>query len=118
MAPTNLEYWMDMSLNENLAPEKIVNLNDWKGKKSQDNSLKNYYSALSFNQLISEATEALNKIKNSDELDRELLLKSKLLLQEFNLRIESLSNGYTTSLKGIRFKVEKKLIELNNRLQK
>jgi hypothetical protein len=98
----------------------VLSMENWKkylSKNVQFQDHEKYLAVLSFHQLISEATETLSKLK-SDSLDSKLITRSKLLLQEFNRRMDSLSGDFSNSLEGIRSKVDSKIKELDHKLLK
>jgi hypothetical protein len=98
----------------------VLSMENWKKylvESIQSGDHERYLEVLNFNQLISEATETLSKLKN-DSLDDKLITRSKLLLQEFNRRMDSLSEEFSNSLEGIRSKVDSKIKELDHKLLK
>lgn len=98
----------------------VLSMENWKKylvQNIQSEDQEKYLAVLNFNQLISEATETLSKLK-SDSLDGNLITRSKLLLQEFNRRMDSLSEEFSNSLEGIRSKVDSKIKELDHKLLK
>lgn len=96
----------------------VISMKNWKMDSMincQTKEHEEYLTVLNFNQLISEATETLSKLK-SDSLDDKLVSQCKLLLQEFNRRMDSNSGEFFNSLEGIRSKVDLKLKELDQKL--
>ncbi|MDH5581787.1 MAG: hypothetical protein OEY33_07755 [Bdellovibrionales bacterium] len=66
---------------------------------------KDYYKVLSYNQLINEAHEALNKMGREDA-DNELLTDTRLLLLEFIARLDKISTSYSKSIYSLKGKIE------------
>ncbi|MFZ9000509.1 MAG: hypothetical protein ACO20H_04355 [Bacteriovoracaceae bacterium] len=66
---------------------------------------KDYYKVLSFNQLINEAHQALNKM-GENETDSQLFSDTRLLLLEFISRLDKISDSYSKSIYSLKGKIE------------
>lgn len=92
----------------NTDSENLVSLDDWKNQK-RDSSFSDYLKVLSFNDLMNESNELINQIKRSDEGD-DLFTKTKVIMNEFSLRLEKESKYLANSVKDFKKQIEDKLL--------
>ena len=94
---------MDFKLNYE---ENVVNLADWKAKNiisKKEESIKNYLSVLNFNELTTESNNVISELR-SNPINHDLIVRSKLLLEEFNNRLDmnGTSSDFSKSLQKLR----------------
>ena len=87
--------------------EKIVNLENWKLMK-KDNHFSEYLKVLSFNDLMNESNELIKQI-NGQANEDDLFSKTRLLMNEFTLRLEKESRTLAESVKDLKRQIEDKL---------
>lgn len=87
--------------------ENLVSLEQWKSKK-RDSSFSDYLKVLSFNDLISESNELMDQLKRNDESD-DIFSKTKVMMNEFSLRLEKESKQLAESVKDLKKQIEDKL---------
>lgn len=91
----------------NLESENVVNLNQWKTSK-RDNNFSSYLKVLSFNELMNESDELMNKMKTSEAAD-DLFGKTRMMMNEFTTRLEKESRHLAESVKDLKKQIEDKL---------
>lgn len=98
--------------------ENIINLSDFRDKLAQQNLFikKDYFHSLSFHQLISEATQTLGRLKE-EHFNYHLILKARVLLTEFNARININNEVFSDHLKELQKKVEQKIHSLDKKIK-
>ncbi|MEI8346234.1 MAG: hypothetical protein WCG27_02120 [Pseudomonadota bacterium] len=92
---------------------KVVSLHSWREKKKSENKDKHYreyLGVLGLNELINESNELIRELKHH-QLNNELSGRSKLILQQFNRRLEPLGGKHASSLKILCKKIEKKILK-------
>ena len=92
----------------------VLNLRKWKEQiesAAEESSLKNYFNVLSFNDLINETKVIVSEL-NEKPLTEEITKKSRIILKEFNERLEKESDGFANVLTLLRKNVEEKILEL------
>jgi hypothetical protein len=98
--------------------DNVVPLSSWKSKmalKANEKSLSDYLNVLSFNDLLTETEDLINELNNKP-LNQDITLKSKQLLREVNNRLRKDSDGFADTLKELRLKSEKKLVDIKELL--
>ncbi len=96
----------------------IISIKKWKENRQlslKEKQVNNFLKVLSFQQLINESTDIVKKLK-SEPLNPELAFKSKLILKEFNKRLNDQSPELANSLQNIRNNVEKKIEEFTSKI--
>ena len=96
----------------------LINLGEWKKKLNELSENKNwekYLSLLGFGSLIGESNEVKDNLNNSD-LDSDLTMKSKILLEEIRNRLSDEAPHLEEELNEFQKKTEKKLGSLKNDL--
>ncbi len=91
----------------NLESENVVNLNQWKTNK-RDNNFSSYLKVLSFNELMTESDELMNEMKKSEAAD-DLFGKTRMMMNEFTTRLEKESRHLAESVKDLKKQIEDKL---------
>lgn len=91
----------------NLESENVVNLNQWKTSK-RDNNFSSYLKVLSFNELMNESDELMNEMKTSEAAD-DLFGKTRMMMNEFTTRLEKESRHLAESVKDLKKQIEDKL---------
>ena len=91
----------------NTESENLVSLDQWKNHK-RDNSFSDYLKVLSFNDLMSESNELMNQLKKSED-EADLFSKTRVIMNEFTLRLEKESKHLAESVKDLKKHIEDKL---------
>ncbi len=81
---------------------KILDFKHFKGQVEK----KDYYSVLSFSQLINEAYDAIEKMGREEKANTEAMNDTRLLLLEFIHRLDKISSSYSESLHSLKGQVE------------
>lgn len=94
----------------------VLSLKEWKKQIEnavEESSMKDYFNVLSFNDLINETKLVVNEL-NDKPLSEEITKKSRLILKEFNERLEKESDGFAKVLTLLRENVEEKILDLRS----
>jgi hypothetical protein len=91
----------------NIDTENLVDLGEWKALKKEAN-FSDYLKVLSFNDLMNESNDLMNRIKKSEEAD-DLFSKTKVMMNEFTFRLEKESKHLAHSVKDLKKQIEDKL---------
>ena len=91
----------------NLDRENLVNLEQWKNSK-KESKFSDYLKVLSFNDLINESDSLMNQLKRSEKSE-DLFSKSRVMINEFALRLEKESKNLAESVKDLKKTIEDKL---------
>lgn len=91
----------------NTESENLVNLDQWKNHK-REHSFSDYLKVLSFHDLMNESNALMDQIKRSDE-EADLFSKTRLMMNEFTLRLEKESRHLADSVKDFKKQIEDKL---------
>lgn len=91
----------------NLESENIVDLNEWKTNK-KDSNFSSYLKVLSFNELMNESNELMTQMKDNEPVD-DIFTKTKLMMNEFTMRLEKESRHLAEQVKDLKKQIEDKL---------
>lgn len=91
----------------NIDSDNLVDLGEWKSLKKEAN-FSDYLKVLSFNDLMNESNALMDQIKRNDEGD-DLFSKTKVIMNEFTLRLEKESKLLAHSVKDLKRQIEDKL---------
>jgi len=97
--------------------ENIRSLNSYRKRKEtgeRETSLKEYFSVLSFNELLIESNDIIQELNNAP-FDMDLSDRSTLLLKEFHDRIRD-SKNLENTLGDLCQETEERLTELKEKL--
>ncbi|RPJ77396.1 MAG: hypothetical protein EHM20_06275 [Alphaproteobacteria bacterium] len=95
----------------NTETENLVSLDQWKSHKREHNreaNFSDYLKVLSFNDLMNESNELMGQINRSDEGD-DLFSKTRVIMNEFTVRLEKESKHLALSVKDLKKQIEDKL---------
>jgi hypothetical protein len=87
--------------------ENLVNLDQWKNQK-REGSFSDYLKVLSFSDLMNESNSLVDQIKRNDGVE-EIYSKTKLMMNEFTLRLEKESRHFSDSVRDLKKSIEDKL---------
>lgn len=87
--------------------DNLVNLDQWKNTKREGN-FSDYLKVLSFNDLMNESNSLMDQIKRSEEVD-DLFSKTKVMMNEFTLRLEKESKQLSVKVSDLKKSLEDKL---------
>ena len=90
----------------NIDTENLIDLGEWKALKKEAN-FSDYLKVLSFNDLMNESNDLMSKIKRNE--DEDLFSKTKVMMNEFTLRLEKESKHLALSVKDLKKQIEDKL---------
>lgn len=91
----------------NIDGENLVSLDQWKNQKREGN-FSDYLKVLSFNDLINESDSLMDQLKRSEEVE-DLFSKTRVMMNEFTLRLEKESRHLADSVKDLKKSIEDKL---------
>ena len=91
----------------NIDGENLVILDQWKNAK-REGSFSDYLKVLSFNDLINESDSLMNQLKRNEKTE-DLFSKSRIMLNEFTMRLERESRSLAISVKDLKKSIEDKL---------
>ncbi len=91
----------------NIETENLVILDHWKNAK-KENHFSDYLKILSFNDLINESESLMNQLKRNEKTE-DLFSKSRVMLNEFTMRLERESRNLAVSVKDLKKTIEEKL---------
>lgn len=91
----------------NIDSDNLVDLGEWKSLKKEAN-FSDYLKVLSFNDLMNESSALMDQINRNDEGD-DLFSKTKVMMNEFTLRLEKESRQLAHSVKDLKKQIEDKL---------
>ncbi|MEA9357104.1 hypothetical protein SHI21_12840 [Bacteriovorax sp. PP10] len=91
----------------NIDGENLVRLDQWKNQKREGN-FSDYLKVLSFNDLINESDSLMDQLKRSEEVE-DLFSKTRVMMNEFTLRLEKESRHLADSVKDLKKSIEDKL---------
>lgn len=91
----------------NMDRENLVSLDQWKNQK-RDNNFSDYLKVLSFNDLMNESNDLVNQMNKNAESD-DLFSKTRMMMNEFSIRLEKESKHLAESVKDFKNKIEDKL---------
>ncbi len=91
----------------NMDGDNLVNLDQWKNTKREGN-FSDYLKVLSFNDLMNESNSLMDQIKRSEEVD-DLFSKTKVMMNEFTLRLEKESKQLSVKVSDLKKSLEDKL---------
>ena len=92
----------------NIDGENLVSLDQWKNKKREGN-FSDYLKVLSFNDLINESDSLMGQLKRNEEQD-DVFTKTRVMLNEFTLRLEKESKQLSNSVKDLKKSIEDKIL--------
>lgn len=87
--------------------ENLVNLDKWKNQR-KDANFSDYLKILSFNDLLNESDELVDKLKRNDE-DNDLFSKTRVIMNEFTYRLGKESKHLAHTVKDLKKQIENKL---------
>ena len=91
----------------NIETENLVILDQWKNLKKESH-FSDYLKVLSFNDLINESDSLMNQLKRNEKTE-DLFTKSRVMLNEFTMRLERESRNLAISVKDLKKSIEDKL---------
>ena len=91
----------------NIDGENLVILDQWKNAK-REGSFSEYLKVLSFNDLINESDSLMNQLKRNEKTE-DLFTKSRMMLNEFTVRLERESRNLAVTVKDIKKSIEEKI---------
>lgn len=83
----------------------LVSLDDWKTTK-RDNAFSDYLKVLNFNDLVNESNALINEIKKQ-EPGQDLISKTKMMMNEFAIRLEKESKHLAESVFDMKKNIDK-----------
>jgi predicted nuclease with TOPRIM domain len=93
--------WSESSANAN-----ITELANWKSKKVE-NSFSEYLKVLSFNELMNESEHLIEEM-TKDQSSLDLFTRTKVMMNEFTVRLEKESRQLAMSVKDLKKDIENK----------
>lgn len=91
----------------NTERDNVVNFDEWKANKG-DTSFSDYLKVLSFSDLMNESNELMDQINRNKERE-DVFSKTRMLMNEFTLRLEKESRLLADSVKDLKKQIEEKL---------
>ena len=91
----------------NIETENLVILDQWKNLKKESH-FSDYLKVLSFNDLINESDSLMGQLKRNEKTE-DLFSKSRVMLNEFTMRLERESRNLAVSVKDLKKSIEDKL---------
>ena len=83
--------------------------------KKQEESISKYLGILSFSQLIHETSDTIRNLDN-EAINKQMAMKSQLVIKELGSRIEKQSGHAIPSLNAIKKQIDKKIRDIQSYL--